>query len=489
MADLETASVWRPIKDLPAGWPALGSVDLASLGPLWAEQRQKLGTTAELRKFNDRLKRRWAIETGIIEGLYSIDRGITQLLIEQGLDASLVPHGSTDRPSQRVMAMVLDQHAVLDQLFDFVGGTRRLTTSYIKELHQLFTRHQPTTEAVDALGRLVDVELIRGDWKRLPNNPKRDGQLFLYCPPEHVASEMDRLVAWHAQHEGVPADVEAAWLHHRFTQIHPFQDGNGRVARAIASLVFIRAGWFPLTITRDERAAYIDALEGADRGDLVALVELFARIQKNACLIAMSVASDVLHEATSYQAVLQAARQRLADKLAGETSAQAAAFGLADGLFDVALARFRAVAADLRASFADLGAVKLTADVIADHDKDKPWYVADTIGLAKQHGWFAGWQKYYRWLRLSIWEARPFEIVLSFTAIGRDFSGVIVVNAFSKVRDTGPDGERAVDAPTELSETPFQITYRDDAAGLHPRFDAWLEGVVLVGLETWRRGI
>jgi Fic family protein len=46
--------------------------------------------------------------------------------------------------------------------------------------------------------------------------------------------------------------VQAAWLHHRFTQIHPFADGNGQVARAIASLVFIEAGWFPLILKRDE---------------------------------------------------------------------------------------------------------------------------------------------------------------------------------------------------------------------------------------------
>ena len=41
-------------------------------------------------------------------------------------------------------------------------------------------------------------------------------------------------------------EVEAAWLHHRFGQIHPFQDGNGRVARALATMIFLRAGFVPL---------------------------------------------------------------------------------------------------------------------------------------------------------------------------------------------------------------------------------------------------
>jgi hypothetical protein len=44
-------------------------------------------------------------------------------------------------------------------LFSFVKDERSLTTSYIKELHALLTRHQLTALAVDSLGRLGDVPL------------------------------------------------------------------------------------------------------------------------------------------------------------------------------------------------------------------------------------------------------------------------------------------------------------------------------------------
>jgi Fic family protein len=280
-------SIWQPITDLPSSWAALCSTDLGSLAPIWREQAARLRNTKVFLDFNERLKRQWAIETGIIEGLYSIDRGTTMLLIEHGLELSLLQHGSTDRPPERVLDIVLDQQTVLEYLFEFIGGTRQLTTSYIKELHALFTRHQASTEAIDALGRRVEVELLRGDWKKSANNPRRNGHVFTCCPPEHVAAEMDQLIVLHRGHEGVCPEVEAAWLHHRFTQIHPFQDGNGRVARALASLVFIKEGWFPLTITRDDRKAYIDALEAADEGDLQLLVQLFARIQKAAFLRAV----------------------------------------------------------------------------------------------------------------------------------------------------------------------------------------------------------
>ena len=116
---------------------------------------------------------------------------------------------------------------------------------------------------MDQFGDLFEAELVKGQYKKRPNNPTRpDGSIHQYCPPEHVDSEMERLIELHAQHvsQGVPVEVQSAWLHPRFAQIHPYQDGNGRVARALASLAFIKAGWFPIVVTRDDRTRYIDAL-------------------------------------------------------------------------------------------------------------------------------------------------------------------------------------------------------------------------------------
>ena len=74
--------------------------------------------------------------------------------------------------------------------------------------------------------------------------------------------------------------MEAAWLHHRFAQIHPFQDGNGRVARTLSTLVFVKAGWLPLVVRDRDRSHYFDLLEIADRDDLNPLAEYFARLQR-----------------------------------------------------------------------------------------------------------------------------------------------------------------------------------------------------------------
>ena len=288
---------WRPIEDLPADWQDLADAGLRRLADDWCEKREGLGAEGAIVEFNERLKREWAIETGLIERVYTLTRGITEVLIEHGLREELIPSSATARDPALVFDMIRDHADAVDGLFDFVKRERQLSTSYVKELHVVLLAHQETASARDIFGRRVEMPLIRGDYKTRPNNPVRpDGLVHEYCPPEQVASEMDRLLAMHREHEGrgVRPEVEAAWLHHRFAQIHPFQDGNGRVARALATLVMIRAGWFPLVVTDAGRADYIDALEMADAGDLQPLVRLFADIQRRTFEGAIDVARGVI---------------------------------------------------------------------------------------------------------------------------------------------------------------------------------------------------
>ena len=287
-----TGHQWQPIQNLPENWQDFENQDLHSLASAWQKRLQQLHDSDQLKNFNEKLTRQWAVETGIIERLYTLDREITKLLIEKGFEASLIPRGSTDKPPALIVSIIHDQKEVVDRLFDFVSHCRVLSTSYIKQMHQVFTRNQPTTDGINQFGQLVEVTIIRGDWKKWPNNPRRpNGEIYEYCPPEQVASEMDRLISMHVDHTrlNVPPEVEAAWLHHRFTQIHPFQDGNGRVARALASLAFLRAGWFPLVITNDIRVEYIDALEQADKGNLLPFTQLFSRIEISAFRNALSI--------------------------------------------------------------------------------------------------------------------------------------------------------------------------------------------------------
>src|SRR5262249_34957312 len=119
-------------------------------------------------------------------------------------------------------------------------------------------------------------------------------------------SEMDNLLKWYSNSEGEDPVVLAAWLHHRFTQIHPYQDGNGRVARALITLVLLKANLLPLVLDRDLRKEYIDALEAADEDNLALLVLLFSNLEKKTILQALSVdaESEIAHDRTVTRAVI-----------------------------------------------------------------------------------------------------------------------------------------------------------------------------------------
>ena len=279
-----SAHRWRPVADLPADWRSLRRDDLAAVHARWIEARARPGGSAlpRARRFLERLMTVHAIETGIIERLYDVDPGARIEIAEEGVGALERLHAE-GRIGGEARLLIEDQRAALDMAMDLAGGRRGLTSSYLRELHGGLTAHQDTHDAADALGRRFAARLRKGEWKRLPNNPLLPGgRVHEYCPPEFVQDEIDRLLAWHAEHEaiGVPPEVEAAWLHHRFAQIHPFEDGNGRVARVLAAAVFLKSG-YPALVVRDgaHRERYLDALESADGGDLKPLVDLFADIQ------------------------------------------------------------------------------------------------------------------------------------------------------------------------------------------------------------------
>jgi len=74
-----------------------------------------------------------------------------------------------------------------------------------------------------------------------------------------------------------PLPEQLARLHNDFEQVHPFLDGNGRTGRLALNLVLVRLGYPPVVIFKRQRAAYLAAMEKADRGDCGPLGELIAR--------------------------------------------------------------------------------------------------------------------------------------------------------------------------------------------------------------------
>ena len=486
MTDPSIHPIWNPetgITELEVDPRALSASEIPGIKAIWADQRTRLRGTSQLSDFTEKLSREWAIETGAIENLYEIERGVTQTLIEHGFQAELLSHGSTNKPRDYVLQLLRDQKEALDGVFDFVASKRPLSVSYIKELHAALLRSQNVTDGVDALGRCVEVSLIKGDWKTQPNYPVRDDVTYIYCPPEHVSSEMDRLVAIHTEHvaRAVPSEVQAAWLHHRFTQIHPFQDGNGRMARAIASLVLVKDGLFPLVVTGADKPAYIEALESADAGELKPLIDMTAKLQIVQFTKASSISGAILVQ-DDVQALLEGLI-KAADKVAADKlKALRRVFHLATELEEDLISRLESIIPNITMA---LQKVSRTGNAfVARSTQDTDYYFrAQIFENAKFHlRYYVDTNEHRSWVALNMNWARRARLVFAFHGIGRPFNGSLICAPFLEIRDTDDEGQvRSAFIP--IAEEGFVFFYNEASDRLLSRFRHWREGAIRIAIK------
>ncbi|MCY3631034.1 MAG: Fic family protein [Rhodothermaceae bacterium] len=479
--------MWKSIQDYEQNPETLATREIETLAALWNEQRNKLSDVGE---FDRRINRKWAIETGLIERLYSLDRGTTEILIQRGLNSALLPHRISRGEAEYTIAMISDQQDAIEGIFSFVRQDRELSTSLIKELHTVFTRNQRTTEARDQFGNIIKVHIEPGQYKTAPNNPTRpNGQVHIYCPPEHVHSEMDRLIHMHREHQSqnISPEVEAAWLHHRFTQIHPFTDGNGRVARALATMVLIQGGSFPLVVRDEKRSDYIDALEEADRGKLAPLVNFFVSLLKQEFIDAFGVIKEterhlkLSKRLESIKALFTKSQIQLEREL--KITLQ-----YANELHDLVKLRLNEIKEQLL-EIIPKNFILYVHD--ADNDSKQNYYFRhQIIESARKLNYHADTSIYRSWVRLCIKDsAREYSILVSLHGIGYDFKGVLVCSViwFEKVRVSRNESEIGDNIP--LCKEVFLVNYKDDLPEVKRRFDNWLDAPLENGLAIWQNTI
>jgi len=73
----------------------------------------------------------------------------------------------------------------------------------------------------------------------------------------------------------------AAWTHAEFVKIHPFADGNGRTSRLIMNYQLMAHGFLPVSIPKETRLSYFEALEAyAVNGDLATFANMVAGLEE-----------------------------------------------------------------------------------------------------------------------------------------------------------------------------------------------------------------
>ena len=484
---------WKPIEPLS---DAERAIDLADIRPLYeswraAKLRLEESSPEGLHRFTAQLVRRLSVETGILERLYDLDRGTTEALVTAGFVEDLVTRSSTDIEPARLISILRDQESAIQLVVDCIAGQRPLSKGLVHELHTILTRHQETTVAVDQFGKRFEIPLVRGAFKRQPNNPSRpDGVRHEYCPPEHVDTEIERLIDLANEYAETDPLICSAWIHHRFTQIHPYQDGNGRVARALTTLVLLRADLLPLVIDRDLRKEYIDCLEKADFGDLGPLATVFARLERNAILQALSIDADA--EIAAQRSLTSAVIANLEVKFGRRRAERHAELRQVNQLAEALRARARRQLErafnQLRDPVSFVGPPEIhMAEGGPDRDNSH-WFKYEVIKSGEASRKYVNFNEAHYFVKASIKAGRErLVLVASFHHVGRELSGIMEATAFARLEsfEHSEDRESASENFFPTSVEPFVITWKTRESEISSAFERWLDAAIAVAIKEY----
>lgn len=479
-----TTNIWKPIS-IDDKWLSADTSIFDDLAPSWYQKREEFQKDKDgYNEFLSKLKRQHAIETGVIEKLYSLDDGVTQTLIKNGFVESLVGHKDTNISPSQLMAFLGDHLDAIDVIYDIVHSDRSLSKGFIKELHQLITKNQTHTEAVDTLGHIVQIPLLKGEFKTSENNPRRqDGSIYLYCPPIHVEQEIDNLIQIYTDlsDQDVSPIIIAAWVHHAFTQIHPFQDGNGRIARLLASLTLIKDGLLPFTVRRSEKAAYITALEKADNGEPKDLVAFFALEQKKSIEVAINFRSE--RKFTSFDQLAELFNEKVAQslsraKLKRQKQLEASRTQIFKSIYEIIGETKEELHRLIPVSKANIG----IGSAMPDDDKHY-YHTNQIIEYAKAHDYYfnkalpRGWFIVY--FKLS--NGKKYDLIISVHHYGYE-DDVIAVGGFLEFIDTLDGGkDERISIPIKLE--PFTISLNSITNKISLNLKDYINEVIRLGLS------
>ena len=206
-----------------------------------------------------------------------------------GETRSLILYGLTAQGKPLRDHLDIEGHdTAVKAIEDAISDDRELNEVFIRNLHRILLKEPYEKEAKTPEGQRVIRIISIGDYKTTPNNVRTStGETYYFTPPDQVKSAMTDLIDWYRnkEREGEHPIIIAATFHYRFVRIHPFDDGNGRIARLLMNMILIKHGYTVSLIRHENRDEYLGQLEQADKTeDLTEFINYIA----NSCEFALN---------------------------------------------------------------------------------------------------------------------------------------------------------------------------------------------------------
>ncbi|KAJ3159551.1 hypothetical protein HDU86_001560 [Geranomyces michiganensis] len=226
-----------------------------------------------------------AISTNVLEGVFSIDGQSWPRLVKRGFYANSIegiPRASKIKKKQKIVSILQNTEACFGDLTAVLRDRSLYAEKFVQVVHTKLLLDDNVEISEDDDGSYANL-IPRGQYRRVPcfTTHESKGYETRFCPWKDVPREM----AWYFEQarmilrdENVNPFLAAAWCQFAFLRIHPFADGNGRVARIISSIPLLLAGLPPVVVSPTRKSNYFDCLDEADRnGDCSALADFLKR--------------------------------------------------------------------------------------------------------------------------------------------------------------------------------------------------------------------
>lgn len=203
-----------------------------------------------VRKLHEEMRLLHTYHSNAIEG-NTLTLPETKLVLEDGI--------TIGGKSLREHLEATNNAKAFDLIEDIAKKKKPINHVVIQQIHEVVTA-----------GILEDSGKYRTKNVRITGSAK--------TPPDRskVTKLMDDLIERIAQYKNHTVEV-AAILHHRFVEIHPFIDGNGRVSRLLTNLYLIAQGYPPVVLKIEDRGKYYRFLRAADAGNLGPFANFIAK--------------------------------------------------------------------------------------------------------------------------------------------------------------------------------------------------------------------
>ena len=144
-----------------------------------------------------------------------------------------------------------------------------LTETFIRQLHQTLLREDYTIYRQLPDGSTTSYTVHTGQYKTRPNSVITiTGERFEYASPEETPDLMNDLIQWYnkaeSQKELSPVEL-AAIFHYRYIRIHPFENGNGRIARLMINFILLRHNYPMIVVRSKAKDIYLKTLNKCDQ--------------------------------------------------------------------------------------------------------------------------------------------------------------------------------------------------------------------------------